>query len=130
VTKNRVALQDIGWSFVGGRFRDRGSFEDSLRRYQVRLGNPDTLEPGELAILSPVIRVQFMCWDGDEQIEPIVTFTAENGVAFSVGDLLFQLHNAVVEKLEGMDHHFFEGLALVSSPASEPTPLYRLRQGS
>jgi hypothetical protein len=71
-----------------------------------------------------------MCWDGDEQIEPMVALTAENGVAFSVGDLLFQLHNAVVEQLESIDHHFFEGLALVSSSASGQPPLYRLQQGS
>jgi len=130
VSKNRIALQDVSWSFVGGKFRDRDAFEASLRQYLNGHGNPEPLEPGELAILSPMIRVQYMCWDGDEQIEPVVTLTAENGAAFSVGDLLFQLHNAVVEQLESIDHHFFEGIAFVGPPASGQPPLYRLCQGS
>jgi hypothetical protein len=97
---------------------------------QQAFGSSGTFLPGELAILSPVVRVQYMCWEGDRQIEPVVTLTAENGAAFSVGDLLFQLHNAVVAQLKNLDHHFFEGLTLVVQQSGEQPPLYRLWQGS
>jgi len=128
--RNEVALGDVAWRFVGGAFSDLDSFESSLRQYQERFGEAIGFEPGELAILAPAIRVQYMCWDGEEQTYPIVTLAAKNGVAFSVGDLLFQLHNAVVEKLENIDHHYFEGLVLVSSQAGNQPPLYTLCQGS
>jgi len=128
VLKNLVALQDVAWSFVGGTFTDRASFEVSLREYQD--GAAGAFEPGELAILSPMVRIQYMCWDGDEQIEPAITLTAENRAAFSVGDLLFQIHNAVVAQLQDIDHHFFEGLVFLAPEVGEQLPSYRLRQGS
>ena len=71
-----------------------------------------------------------MCWNHEEEIQPVVTLTAENEAAFSIGDILFQLHNAVVEQLENIDHHFFEGLVLIAPNSGEQPPLYRLRQGS
>jgi len=128
--KKEVALGDVAWCFVGGVFSDLDSFESSLRQYQERFGEASGFEPGELAILASAIRVQYMCWDGEEQNHPIVTLAAKNGVAFSVGDLLFQLHNAVVENLENIDHHFFEGIVLVSSGRGNQPPLYTLCQGS
>ena len=120
----RAALQDVAWSFVGEPFADRAAFEAELKQAQ---SSPATFEPGEIAILSPSIRVAYMCWEGDEQLHPVVSLTAQNGLAFTTGDLMFQLHDAVVELLREIDHHFFEGLAFVEAG---PPPLYRMRQGS
>jgi hypothetical protein len=124
-----VALEDVAWGFIGGVFSDRASFDLSLREYQER-GATEAFEPEELAILYPAVRIQYMCWDGEEQVEPVITLTAENGAAFSIGDLLFQIHNAVVAQLQDIDHHFFQGLVLVAPPAGQQPPLYRLCQGS
>jgi len=71
-----------------------------------------------------------MCWQGDEQIEPVVEFSSDDGKAFTAGELLFKIHNAVVDQLREINHHFFEGLGLHSHQTAGKPPLYVLNQGS
>ena len=128
--RDTVVLEDVCWSFSGAKFADRSTFESELVEYQKDIREIDAWDPSELVILAPKIRVQYMCWEGDDQIEPIITLTAENGIAFSAGELMFVLHNAVVEQLNEIDHHFFEGLLLSREKEDGKPPLYSLQQGS
>ncbi len=128
--RDTVVLQDVCWSFTGAKFADRSAFESELVEYQKDIQEIDSWDPSELAVHAPQIRVQYMCWEGDDQIEPIITLTAENGTSFSAGELMFALHNAVVEQLDEIDHHFFEGLLLVDEKEDGKPPLYSLQQGS
>ena len=63
-------------------------------------------------------------------MEPVVTLTADDGASFTAGELLFKLHNAVVEHLRENDHHFFEGLTLTGWDQDGKVPVYQLGQGS
>ena len=128
--QTEVVLQDVFWSFSGDPFTERGAFETSLRQYQKDINNIDSWSSAEPVILTSQIRVQYMHWKDDKQIESIITLNAENCAGFSTGELMFLLHNAVVEQLRGIDHHFFEGLALIGEQEDERPPLYVLCQGS
>jgi hypothetical protein len=59
-----------------------------------------------------------------------MTLTAEDGKAFTSGELMFSLHNAVVEQLSKVDHHFFEGLELCDEQDDGLPSLYELQLGS
>jgi hypothetical protein len=100
-------MPDVCWSFAGVRFDDRLQFETELRQYQEDIRGIKEWDPREVVVRAPQIRVKYECWDQDEEIEPIVTLAAEDGKAFTSGELLFSLHNAVVTQLSEIDHHFF-----------------------
>ncbi len=124
-------LENIGWSFIGSKYTDRSSFESEFIEYQRELHDAkyDETFLGELVILEPEICIHYWCYDGEEQIEPIIKLKAENGLAFTVSDLMYQLHNSVVQQLNSLDHYFFEGLEKSHKQYNGPT-IYKLRQGS
>jgi hypothetical protein len=123
-------LGGVYWSFIGAPFADRADFDDEVRRYQIDIGGKDTWQPDEVVIPCHRIRVVYMCWQGGEQIEPVIDVASDNGVSFTAGELLFKLHNAVVEQLRDINHHFFEGLSLHPHQSAQKPPLFILRQGS
>ena len=60
-------------------------------------------------------------------------FEADDGAAFTAGELLFKTHNAFVGMLRQMDHKYFEGMTLVQAGFSDPErriPRYDLDLGS
>jgi hypothetical protein len=76
------------------------------------------------------VRVNYLCWRGEEQVEPVVELSASNGVFFCAGELLFKLHQGVVADLQHTDHTFLEGLKMYSLPPPGQPPLYYLQLGS
>ena len=124
------AMGDVCWSFIGSPFVTRDEFDGRVRQYQIRIRKKHSWRPDAVIIPAPRVAVQYRCWQGDEQVEPIVSLQAEDGAMFSAGELLFKLHNAVVEQLREIDHHFFEGLTLAGWVEDGKVPLYQLRQGS
>jgi hypothetical protein len=123
-------LNGVCRSFIGSPFSSRAVFDSKVRQYQIDICKKDTWRPDQVVIPCPCIRVVYRCWERDEQIEPVIELASENGESFTAGDLLFQLHNAVVEHLREIDHHFLEGLVLHSRQVDGKPPLYVLRQGS
>ncbi len=126
----KEVLRGVYWSFIEEPFADRAAFDDKVRQYQTDIPGQDTWQPDQIAISCPRVRVGYMCWQGDEQVEPVLELVSDNGESFTAGELLFKLHNAVVEQLRQIDHHFFEGLGLHSRQVAGTPPLYILRQGS
>lgn len=57
---------------------------------------------------------------------------AANGKFFTIGELLYKIHNVVCDNLENDDHVYFEGLDLWEGehPNYPNIPLYFLQQGS
>jgi hypothetical protein len=119
-------LPYLRWSISGKPYTDRGAFEAAVKNYQ---DSPDTFQPQEVVLPVSRVAVQFMCWKDGDQVEPVVELATGDGRAFTAGEFLFQLHNAVVGPLGDDDHHHFEGLTL-TKPAREGIPLYYLRLGS
>jgi hypothetical protein len=129
-TLPKEVLPRAYWSFSGAPFAERAAFDEKVRQYQMTIGGQDTWQPEQIVIPYPRIRVFYMCWHGDEQVEPVIELVSDNGEFFTAGELLFKVHNAVVEQLREINHHFFEGLSLHSRQTAGMPPLYVLRQGS
>jgi hypothetical protein len=123
-------MGEVYWAFTGSPFARRREFDAKVREYQIAICGEDTWRPKAVVIPAGRIVVQYRCWEGDELLEPVVPLVADNGASFTAGEVLFKLHNAVVEQLRGIAHHFFEGLSLVNPQGPGGAPLYLLRQGS
>jgi hypothetical protein len=98
--------------------------------YNQELDN--TWNPNEVVIECKDITIQYSYWDDEEEeIEDDFNLSAD-GSFFTAGELLFKIHNHVVDKLENNDHHFFEGLTLWDGEnhSNPDAPLYFVNQGS
>ncbi len=124
-------MGDTLWSFAGDTYDTRAEFSDEVREYHLDIEGEDTWRPDEVVLPVPRVKVSYEYWndDGDEE-EAELDLTAENGKNFTALDLLFQIHNAVVERLRDMDHHFFEGLEVESAPDGDGIPRALLWLGS
>jgi hypothetical protein len=123
-------LHGLCWSFRGGEYADRAAFDEEVKQYQIDITGEDTWFPDEIVIPSQKIRVVYMYWQDEKQLDGLVELTRDGGEGFTAGELLFKLHNAVVGPLREDNHCFFEGLSLHSHQAPEAAPLYVLHQGS
>jgi hypothetical protein len=124
-------MSDILWAFRGKPFASKQEFEEQVRQYHVKIvKSAERWKPEALAVQRPQVRVQYMCWRGDDEVEPVVLLESDDGASFSQGELLYKIHNATVEDLRHMDHSFFEGLSLHKQPSKGEAPLYFLSLGS
>jgi len=107
-----LVLNNVMWSFIGDQYKSQNQFYKEFIEYQDDLENlsfkPENMD--ELIISSPSIKIKYWGLKNDEHLEMVVVFNADNGLAFSVGELMFKLHNSVVNYLNDLDHHFYEGL--------------------
>ena len=124
-------LNETLWSFVDGPFEDQSAFSEEVRQYQIDITGEDEWKPELIVIPVPRIQIAYEYWNEDGgQIEDVFELDSQNGNAFTALDLLFQLHNAVVEKVCDDDHHFFEGLTLDAEARTGDIPRYLLNLGS
>jgi hypothetical protein len=125
-------MSNVYWGFYGGKYDSLIRFINEAITYNKGLDNE--WNPREIVLNCKELTVQYSWRDGneDEEIEDDFNLTADNQSDFSAGELLFKIHNQVVEKLENEDHHFFEGLSLWDGKnySNSDTPLYFLNQGS
>lgn len=124
-------MRSVLWSFNGERFSDVKAFDAELVQYSIDIQGENRWEPDAVVLDSPTVEVLYEYWDlsgeEDREVEATLELSAANGKAFTALDLLFQLHNATVENLRGMDHCFFEGLSLDSD---SDKPRYFMYLGS
>lgn len=100
-------LNGVSWSFIGEK-------HDTLEDFDKALEENDTELPSGIIFDQPVIHI--LCeyvdeHDKDHEIEAV--FQADNQKDFGAKELLFKLHNELVEALNDNDLHFFEGLTLL-----------------
>jgi hypothetical protein len=122
----RELLGEVVWSFVGEPFASRAAFVEAVREYQLEILQQDTWRPDAVVLRCPRVRVQHEY--GDEPDYERAELTADDGVAFTAGELLFKIHNAFVGQLG--DHHFFEGLSLSEETGAARVPVYDVDLGS
>jgi hypothetical protein len=125
-------MSDVYWGFYGGKYDSIAKFIQEVINYNQDFGKK--WNPDETVLASANVTVQYSYWDESEEEETEEDFdlVADNQSCFSAGELLFKIHNYVVEKLEEEDHHFFEGLTLWEGEnySNPDVPLYFLNQGS
>jgi hypothetical protein len=124
-------LADTLWSFSGTAFSEVAAFSQAVGQYQKDITKKDSWKPASVVLPVTLVLVSYNYCAGDDQEQDTLALTSANGQNFTAVDLLFQIHNGVVDRLQGSDHHFFEGLRLNSAPppAISP-PLYVLNLGS
>jgi hypothetical protein len=88
-------------------------------------------DPQELVLKSPRVKIRHERWDDDEngEAETVIELSTRNPTGFTASELVFKMHNAVVEYLRDMDHKFYERLVL-DEDASGDVPLYEIMLGS
>jgi len=126
-----VALDSIRWSFQGSPYASRSKFISAVTTQQRKLEGDEDWEADEIVIPAPTIDLQYFYYSPDhDYCEPTITLTAADEAGFRAGELLHLIHNAVVDQVKDSDHHFFEGLQLVSESSNNVRPTYRISQGS
>jgi hypothetical protein len=121
-------LRWVVWTISGEAYEDRSTFENEVHEFHPEC-NATNWRPAEVVLRVPRL---FVTTDIHRILglePPMVELTADDGHAFTAGELLFKIHNALLDELRDTDHVFFEGLALVMQMRDEP-PIYEVVLGS
>lgn len=124
-------MDEVRWAFYGGQYATIEEFVKAVQEYHEELDTAKEWQPEEMVLRCKEVTIQYEYWDEeeDEETEEDFRLTAD-GDSFTAKELLFKIHNRVVEHLEDEDRHFFEGLSLYKEAALEDSPLYFLGLGS
>jgi len=131
-------FKEVYWTFFEPVFENQNAFRDRLKEYHKGLGYKGKLPPikwEEVCLESPKLVLQYVLFpktEDEEITEPQILIEADNGKNFKPKELLFKMHNALVEVLKDEDYHFFEGLTFstLEDPDYEGIPLYFVDLGS
>lgn len=123
-----IVLENICWSFIGATYTSSDEFRVELLKYQLEGFEEDLLD--EICILERMIEIEYWTYEKDNQVDRKVIIEADNGISLSVVELLYKLHNLVVEDMEEIDHHFFQGLIPLKSSRKSGVRGYEIWQGS
>ena len=123
-------MTGIYWGFWGGKYNSQEEFVHSVTAYNKELGLKkwnanDTV----LASSKATILYSYWDYDIDEEVEEVIELEADNETGFTAGELLYKVHNQVVEKLENESHHIFEGFLLGQNESTLNQPFYFIKQG-
>lgn len=130
--QQQIILSDVHWILDGDKFDDLQSFELAVRKAQIEfLDHDDDWHPEEIIVEFPAVRISFMCEIDGRDVEEELFLESSDPKGFSTCELLFKIHNAVVEPLCDDSHNFFEGLCYNKS-CQEPDkpPIFHLGLGS
>lgn len=130
-------LIDVVWDFTGKRaFPSRTEFESAVYEHLSDVHEsaveilPEQWQPNEIALRCPRVVIRYYCDPPDQ--EPSwqeCELRSDDGALFSVGELFYKLHNAIIGDVHANGHPYFEGLVL-SGRAAPGVPMYRLAPGS
>jgi hypothetical protein len=129
-------MPDVIWVFDGKPFASEAEctaaiteYHDDIYKRMKKRGI--AWDPRELVLKSPRVKIRHERWDDDEEgdAETVIELSASNPAGFTAGELMFKMHNAVVEYLRDMDHKYYEGLVL-DDDAAGSVPLYEIMLGS
>lgn len=128
-------LRDVYWSFEGGVLPNVESLSHAVSEQMADSDAPgDAWEPDRIVLTRRSVRIKYfgvVTPDSAEYEENLVVeLTAVGGTGFTAAELLFQLHNAVVDHMQDADHRYFEGLTLITPGSDTDPPLYEMEQGS
>lgn len=125
-------MTGIYWRFDGDRFADRPTFSREVRNAQIEVMETNGWRPQDPAIPRGVVRVSYSGTDPAQPydyVDRTIEIASDDGRSFSAEELLFKLHNVLVDELREADHRYFEGLSL-KGIGSDGVAEYELLQGS
>jgi len=125
-------MSDVRWGFYGIKNDSFGQFILEVIEYNKDLD----LEwnPCETVLVCREATIQYSYWDDDIKtvIEKDFELIADNQIGFTAGELLFKIHNHVVDRLQDEDFNIFQGLALLKKDCftNPDKPHYFIVQGA
>lgn len=128
---NKKILSNILWSFGNAFTGTQEDFNKELKKYNTDIIYDSKINTSEIASVFPQIIIQYYHWskENNDIVECDFILESDNRKYFTVGELLYKIHNKVYEVLKDEDYKFFEGLELWEG--EDPNiPLYLLKQGS
>ena len=105
-------MAGLYWGFYGGKHNSIESFIQAVTDYNQDF---DTMwNPNETVLASKTVTIQYSYWnfEKEDEIQEVFDLDADNELGFTASELLFKVHNKVVDKLENEKHRFFEGFLL------------------
>jgi len=124
-------MSSIYWGFYGGKYKSLKEFNNAVDEYNNEFDVK--WNPNEIVLATSHVTIQYSYWDYEfeEEIEVFFDLTADNTVSFTAGELLFKVHNQVVDNLENGPHHLFEGFLLGKRNYHKKNakPFYFINQG-
>jgi hypothetical protein len=95
-------LWGVSWTFRGQAFDDQAAFDAVVAEFQ-GLDPGEIWRPNEVVLRCPRVRVSpDVHWYLTDD-HPTIEFAAANGKSFTMGELLFKVHNAFVAELSQLD---------------------------
>jgi hypothetical protein len=123
-------MSETYWVFYGGMYNSYDEFIQEVIDYNKDLGKQWT--PQETVLGCQNVTIQYSYWNNEEDNieEKDFDLTADRSSGFTAGEILYKIHNQVVDKLENEDFHFFEGLTLWKRKEDKEAeaPLYYINQ--
>ena len=127
---SKELMSNIYWGFYGGKYNSREVFIQEVVEYNTDLGK--VWNPDEIVLDCQNVTIQYSYWNNDKNNaeEKDFDLVSDNPTGFTSGELLFKIHNEVVDQLEKEDYRFFEGLTLWKRKNNDDsdTPLYFINQ--
>ena len=124
-------MTGIYWGFYGGKYNSLEEFISAVDEYNYEFDVK--WNPNEIALATSNVTILYSYWDYEmeDEIEVFFDLAADNAVSFTVGELLFKVHNQVVDNLESGPHHLFEGFLLRKRIYNKNInrPFYYINQG-
>lgn len=133
-------LPMIFWEFTEERFTDRSLFNEAVRQelldsFHHRNPDPrkavpydikkrDSWKPNAVVLKWPRIRIQCQIWQGNELKDLEFELVSDNRKNFTASELLFKIHNTLVNLIKNGGHGYFEGLRLANPQQPGQAPLY------
>jgi hypothetical protein len=116
-----MLMSEIVWQFDGKAFNDINEFETCVRSRQIDVfGHDDDWLPELVLIKQNRIHVLFISEVDGTDVEMVVELVSDTASGFSMLELLFKIHNSVVDVLKNNAHNYFEGLRLGESKFGFP----------
>ena len=109
---SKQLMSEVYWGFYGGKYNSREEFIQEVTEYNKELSKE--WNSNETVLNCPNVTIQYSYWNNDKNNVEEIDFDleADNQSCFTAGELLFKIHNQVVDVLEEDDFRFFEGLTL------------------
>ena len=128
-------MNDVLWNFKDKAYSSLPEFIIALMVYNENIFGEDfEFDTNENVLETSKVVIQYTYWDDEKEddMEPDFLLKADNGQFFTRGELLFNTHHQVREKLQDQDNSFFEGFLLWEgeNPNNPGVPLYFVMQGS
>ncbi|GHV54561.1 hypothetical protein FACS1894181_18390 [Bacteroidia bacterium] len=122
-------MENVFWGFYGGKYATKEKFVDAIIAYNRKIGKTEW-NPNEVVVENKQVIISYAYETGDNEVNEEFHLSAEDDT-FIAGELLFEIHNQIVEHLENLDYHFFEGLIYNGIHEKYPhIPFYYLNLGS